>query len=423
MLYLLYSLFTYALLPFSLLRLWWRARKSSAYRQRWRERLGWYSPRNNVAAGPRVVFHAVSVGEVHAAQPLIEMFRQQHPGIHVLVTTSTPTGSERVRKLFGDNVEHVYLPWDLRGPVQRFVRRYQPQLLVLLETELWPNLVRACAQQHCKVVLANARLSEKSFHSYQRFAGLTRQVLAQLTLVAAQAEADATRFLDLGLAPAKLRINGSLKFDVSIPAEKVERARQLKAGWHNRPVWIAASTRAGEEAKVLAAHQQLLAAVPQALLLLVPRHPERFAEVGAQAQSLGLQVQYFSKGAPLAPATQVLLGDTMGDMVLYYSLADVAFVGGSLVNTGCQNIIEPAALGLPVITGPSLFNFQKVSDLLREAGGMLIVEDSTALAHVVQRLLQDTVERNETGSKARAEVLRNQGAAERLNQMLAVLLQ
>lgn len=423
MLYLLYSLVTYVLLPFSLLRLWWRGRQSPAYRQRWRERLGWYSPRNKVATGPRVVFHAVSVGEVHAAQPLIEMFLRQHPGIHVLVTTSTPTGSERVSTLFGNKVEHVYLPWDLRGPVQRFVRCYQPRLLVLLETELWPNLLRACAQQHCKVVLANARLSEKSFHSYQRFAGLTREVLAELTLVAAQAEADGTRFLDLGLKPDKLRINGSLKFDVSIPEEKIERARQLKAGWHQRPVWIAASTRAGEEVKVLAAHQQLLATLPHALLLLVPRHPERFAEVGAQAQGLGLQVQYFSKDEPLAPATQVLLGDTMGDMVLYYSLADVAFVGGSLVNTGCQNIIEPAALGLPVITGPSLFNFQKVSDLLRDAGGMLVVEDSTALAQAVQRLLQDAVARSETGSKARAEVLRNQGAAERLNEMLAVLLQ
>lgn len=416
-----YSILAWLLLPASLLRLWWRGRKAPAYRQRWRERLGWYAaPRSR--AQPCVVFHAVSVGEVHAAQPLIEAFMQQHPAVQVVVTTSTPTGSERVVALFGTRVDHVYLPWDLRGATLRFLAQYQPRLLVLLETELWPNLLRACREQGCAVVLANARLSEKSARGYGRFAALTREMLQGLALVAAQAQPDGQRFLALGLPEQRLCINGSLKFDVSIDPSRVARAQALKQHWHGRPVWIAASTREGEDALVLEAARQVLLQVPKALLVLVPRHPERFAEAAARAAALGLRVHSFSKGEVLPPDTQVLAGDTMGDMVLYYSLADVAFVGGSLVPTGCQNIIEPAALGLPVLTGPSLYNFQRVSELLVASGGMQVVADATELARVVARLLQDEAERSRRGALARAEVERNQGAAGRLVAQLSVLL-
>jgi 3-deoxy-D-manno-octulosonic-acid transferase len=417
-----YSLVTWLLLPASLLRLWWRGRKAPAYRQRWRERLGWYTEPARAQQRPCVVFHAVSVGEVHAAQPLIEAFMQQHPDTDVVVTTSTPTGSARVKALFDTRVAHAYLPWDLHGATTRFLRQFQPRLLVLLETELWPNLLRSCREQGCGVVLVNARLSEKSARGYGRFASLTRQMLQGLALVAAQAEADGQRFVALGLPPQKLLISGSLKFDVSIDAAKVAQAATLKQQWPRRPVWIAASTREGEDAKVLAAAQQVLQHIPQALLVLVPRHPERFAEAGMQAAALGLKVQYFSRNEPLQPETQVLLGDTMGDMVLYYSLADVAFVGGSLVNTGCQNIIEPAALGLPVLTGPSLFNFLRVSELLMATGGMQVVTDHQQLALAVCHLLQDEPERNKRGALAKAEVQRNQGSAERLVTQLAGLL-
>lgn len=417
-----YSLVTWLLLPASLLRLWWRGRTAPAYRQRWRERLGWYADTARASPRPCVVFHAVSVGEVHAAQPLIDAFLQQHPDVDVVLTTSTPTGSARVAALFGSRVGHVYLPWDLRGATTRFLQRYRPCLLVLLETELWPNLLRACREQGCAVVLANARLSQKSARGYGRFATLTQEMLQGLALVAAQADADGQRFLALGLPPDKLLVNGSLKFDVSIDADKVARAQLLKQQWSARPVWIAASTREGEDAKVLGTVQQVLQRVPQALLVLVPRHPERFAGAGAQAADLGLRVQYFSKGETVLPDTQVLVGDTMGDMVLYYSLADVAFVGGSLVDTGCQNIIEPAALGLPVLTGPSLFNFQRVSELLVASGGMQVVEDGNELAVVLCRLLQDEAERRRRGALARAEVQRNQGSAERLVAQLSGLL-
>lgn len=417
-----YSLVTWLLLPASLLRLWWRGRKAPAYRQRWQERLGWYAGPPRTQQCPCVVFHAVSVGEVHAAQPLIDAFMQKHPDMDVVVTTSTPTGSARVTALFGARVGHVYLPWDLHGATTRFLRHFQPRLLVLLETELWPNLLRACREQGCGVVLVNARLSEKSARGYGRFASLTREMLRGLTLVAAQAEADGQRFAALGLPPQKLLINGSLKFDVSIDAAKVARAHALKQQWPLRPVWIAASTREGEDAKVLAAALQVLQQTPKALLVLVPRHPERFAEAGAEAAALGLKVQYFSNNELLQPDTQVLVGDTMGDMVLYYSLADVAFVGGSLVNTGCQNIIEPAALGLPVLAGPSLFNFQRVSELLVASGGMQVVADQQELALVVCHLLQDTQERKHRGAQAKAEAERNQGSAERLVTELSGLL-
>lgn len=346
----------------------------------------------------------------------------RHPQLRVVVTTSTPTGSARVRALFGSRVEHVYLPWDLPLATRRFVRHFRPQLLVLLETELWPNLLRACSAQGCAVVLANARLSAKSARGYGRFAALTRGMLQQLTLVAAQADADGQRFLALGLAPEKLVINGSLKFDVNLDAARLTQAQQLRRQWPQRPVWIAASTREGEDAKVLAAAQWVLQQVPDALLLLVPRHPERFASAAAEAVALGLQVQRFSEGQLVAADTQVLVGDTMGDMPLYYGLADVAFVGGSLVDTGCQNIIEPAALGLPVITGPSRYNFQHVSDLLVAAGGQRVVADAAALAQELVLLLQDTAERQRRGACAKAEVQRNQGAAQRLDDLLAALL-
>lgn len=411
--YLFYTLLIWLLLPFSLLRLLWKSRQSPEYRHRWRERLAWYPGCELPAARPRVVFHAVSVGEVHAVQPLIDSFMQAHPAYAVMITTSTPTGSERVQSLFGDRVEHVYLPWDLESAVQRFLQRFRPELLVLLETELWPNLVRGCQRSGCKVVLANARLSSKSCKAYKRFGKLMASTVQGLEWVAAQSAGDARNFLLLGMPDERLRITGSLKFDVVLSDGQLERARELRQSWPHRPVWIAASTREGEDAKVLEACRLVLATLPDALLILVPRHPERFVSASRQATAAGLKVQCFSAAEPLAADTQVLLGDTMGDMALYYGLADVAFVGGSLVPTGCQNIIEPASLGLPVLAGPSLFNFRRVSELLQEAGGMQVVADAPGLARGVVRLLQDKALRDQMGTAARQEVLRNQGAAQR----------
>lgn len=415
----LYTLLTCLLLPLFFVRLLWRARKSPAYLQRWGERLAFYSgkhPQAIATDAPCVVFHAVSVGEVHAAQPLIEALLKQRPGLRIVVTCTTPTGSARVQALFGTRVTHLYLPYDLPGAIRRFLDHCRPCTLVLLETELWPNLLHQCHARGIKVLLANARLSARSAARYAKHAGLTRAMLGNLDAVAAQAEADGERFVALGLPRMRLQVNGSLKFDVAIDPGKTAAAKVLKQQWQHRPVWIAASTREGEDAKVLRAQQWLLQQLPELLLVLVPRHPERFSAAVAQATALGMLVQRFSSGEAVAMQTQVLVGDTMGDMYFYYGLADIAFVGGSLVDTGCQNLIEPAALGLPVLSGPSLYNFQAVSELLCESGGMTVVPDENALAREVLALLRDAARRRQMGEQALAMVNRNQGATARLTQ-------
>ncbi|HTR01004.1 MAG TPA: lipid IV(A) 3-deoxy-D-manno-octulosonic acid transferase [Candidatus Acidoferrum sp.] len=408
---LLYSLLTLLALPLIFVRLWWRGRRNPAYRLRWRERLGGYvTPPLSQSC---VVFHAVSVGEVHAAVPLVESFLRQHPQQSVVITTTTPTGSARVNELFGTRVHHVYLPYDLPWCLNGFFRQFRPALLVLLETELWPNLLARCERERCPMLLVNARLSAKSFASYQRIAGLTRDMLQRLAAVSAQATADGERFVQLGLPRARLAINGSLKFDVSVQQDKIAQAQSWKSQWQGRPVWIAASTREGEDELVLQAHRQLLKQLPSALLVLVPRHPERFGLAVELAKQRGLSVVQRSSGIGVTPATQVLVGDTMGDMHLYYPLADVAFVGGSLVPTGCQNVIEAAALGLPVVTGPSLYNFQAASDALREAGAMQVVMDAGELAAKLAELLLQPQRRLAMANAARAVVAANIGATSR----------
>jgi len=416
-----YALLTYLLCPFALVRLLWRSRRQPAYRLRWRERFGFYAkPREPAAI--TVVFHAVSVGEVHAAKPLIDAFVAARPDCRIVVTCATPTGSARVKHLFGDRVQHVYLPWDLPGATRRFIRYFQPAMLVLLETELWPSLLNASAEAGCQVVLANARLSEKSQRGYARIGGLTRRMLGQLALVTAQSEADGKRFVSLGLNPQTLRINGSLKFDHRMNPELLARARQTRAQFGDRPVWIAASTREGEDAKVLDAFAQAIETEHELLLILVPRHPERFRLAESLAKAQGLRVQCASKGADLLPQTQVLVGDTMGELTYYYALADVAFVGGSLVDTGCQNVIEPAALGLPVLIGPSRYNFQGITDELIEAQALQIVDNSIELGHAVVSLVELPGLRQSMGERAKQVVARNQGATERLCKMLTDLL-
>jgi 3-deoxy-D-manno-octulosonic-acid transferase len=412
---LLYTLLTVLALPLIFGRLWWRGRRYRDYRRRWAERLGFY--RTAPVDGPSVVFHAVSVGEVHAAMPLLEAWLQRHPEQSVVVTTTTPTGSARVRQLLGKRVKHVYLPYDLPWCVAGFIRQFNPKLVVLMETELWPNLLHGCRQHQCPVLLVSARLSPKSFASYQVIGSLSRTMLQQLALVAAQSGADGERFVRLGLPPERLVVAGSFKFDISIQTEKLAAARQIKALWQ-RPVWIAASTRAGEEALVLSTHKQMLAKIPDLLLVLVPRHPERFPLAQELASARGLSNVKQSSAPTVTAATKVLVGDTLGDMHFYYGLSDVAFVGGSLVATGCQNIIEAAAFGLPVLTGPSLYNFQAASDELRSAGAMQVVADAAELGKVVVELLQNDERRLHMGQKAKAVVAANLGATLRTLELI-----
>lgn len=405
-----------------LLHLLLRGRQNPDYRKRWFERLAFYSGRRLQSEQRTLVFHAVSVGEVHASIPLIKAVAERYPEDRLLVSCTTPTGSERVRALLGDKVEHVYLPYDLPGAIRRFLSRYQPAMVVMMETELWPNLMYHCARRNIHLVLANARLSEKSCRGYMRLAALVRPMLAHLDVVAAQSDADAERFVRLGLEASRVQVTGTVKYDLDIRNEQVEAGRELRNRlFGKRPVWIAASTREGEDALIFQACQQILSALPDAGLILVPRHLERFDSAAELFAKAGLRVARRSIMEGDSD-TQVLIGDSMGEMQLYYGAADLAFVGGSLVNTGCQNILEPAALGMPVLIGPSRFNFQSVSDELKAAGALQIVPDPAGLAEAVVALFEEAGRRREMGQAAQRVFAEKGGASRKVFDLLAQLL-
>ncbi len=421
---LLYSILLTLALPFLLLRLLWR---SPAYRQRIPERLGrkrWpddFDPRQLT-----IWIHAVSVGETVAAAPLLQAIRQRWPQAQIVFTTMTPTGSERVAALFSD-VFHCYLPYDLPYLLKPLLTRTKPDVLIVMETELWPNLLHCCQQQQVKVMLANARLSARSARGYGRIAGLTRRMLGQLDIIAAQADGDAGRLLALGAESERVHVTGSLKFNVAAATHDVPEDSLFKSLQDaQRPIWIAASTREKdkqrEETQVFQAFQQALQQRPDLLLLLIPRHPERFDAVAAEAQSLGFNVQRRSEATSLLPETQVLIGDSMGEMASYYQCADLAFVGGSLVDTGCQNVLEPAALGMPILVGPSQYNFAAICTALESAGALQTVANATALAQAVVRLLADPDRMAAMGQAGKELVAANQQALPKQMVLLEKLL-
>ncbi|MCY1420632.1 3-deoxy-D-manno-octulosonic acid transferase [compost metagenome] len=337
----------------------------------------------------------------------------------------TPTGSERIRALFGDRVQHCYLPYDLPWAVARFLDRLQPKLAVIMETELWPNHIHQCALRGIPTVLANARLSAKSARGYARFAGLTRPMLAEMSWIAAQTEAEAERFRLLGARPECVSVTGSIKFDLAVDPGLKERAEALRASWgaDKRPIWIAASTHAGEDEIILAAHRRLLAEQSDSLLILVPRHPERFEAVHVLCQREGFRTVLRSSGHLVAGDTQVLLGDTMGELLFLYALADVAFVGGSLVPNGGHNLLEPAALGLPVLSGPHLFNFLDIAAQLRDAQALAEVVSAEELVWQLQCLLIEAESRRRMGAAGISVLRANHGALKRLLGGMDSLLQ
>lgn len=403
---LLYTTLLYLLLPLVLLRVYWRGRRDVGHRQRWRERLGFIPP---LPSGGLWV-HAVSVGETRAALPLIRALLNRYPDLPLLVTTTTLTGSRQVRAALGEQVHHVYAPYDLPGAVARFLRQTQPRLAIIMETELWPNLLRQCAVAGIPTLIANARLSERSARGYARIRWLTATLLRDVTLIAAQAKADAERFRALG-AP-RVVIAGNLKYDLTLPDDLSAWGRRFRRDTlgANRPVWIAASTHAGEDAHVLNALARLRARWPELLLLLVPRHPERFDNVAALCQQRGFSVVRRSEQRPCAPDIAVFLGDSMGELLRFYAAADLAFVGGSLVPTGGHNVLEPALLGLPVLFGPHLFNFTESSERLLAAKAAWRVADAAELAAAVDRLLANPTLRQDAGQRGRAVVEQHRGA-------------
>jgi 3-deoxy-D-manno-octulosonic-acid transferase len=404
----LYSLLFRLALPFVLLQLWWSGRGNPGLRSHWRQRLGYLQ----APPQPVIWVHAVSVGETIAAAPLVNALLERYPEQAILMTAMTATGATRARALFGERVHVAFSPYDTPGAVSRFLDRARPVALVILETELWPNMVCLAHARDIPVVLVNARLSERSARGYRRIGGLVRPMLASLDWIAAQAEDDARRFVSIGAAPRTVTVTGSIKFDVEIDSALRLAAASLRTSLGaTRPIWIAASTHDGEDSQVLAAHRAVLAQYPEALLILVPRHPERFAQVAAEVTAAGFRLARRSAGEE-APAAEVYLGDTMGELLLLYGAADLAFVGGSLIERGGHNPLEPAAWALPVITGPQVFNFEVIYAALQAGNGLLRVADGDGLARAVLSLLADPQLRQQTGSNALAIVAANRGVLE-----------
>ncbi|TKB47596.1 3-deoxy-D-manno-octulosonic acid transferase [Ferrimonas sediminicola] len=412
---LLYSLLLILLLPLLLAYLGWRALRSPDYRGRLGERFALTLPRTRAP----LIIHCASMGETLAALGLIRTLKRQRPDMPILVTTTTPTGSAQVRQHLGDLVDHCYLPLDLGPVVARFLGRLTPIGLVLMETELWPNLVHHCHKRQIPVVLANARLSERSARGYGRFPALVGPMLGQLTAIAAQNSNDGARLVTLGAAPAGMTDCGSLKFDIAVDdAEREHASAQRLQLMGERPCWLAASTHPGEFELALAAHKTLLEHFPDLLLMLVPRHPEQFDRAAELTRTAGLTLARRSAGGPLSPQTQVLIGDTMGELKTLCGMSDIALVGGSLIERGGHNPLEPAAFGKPVLMGPHYFNFKEIGDQLKQEGVMLVVEDEHSLVQALDQLLGDDSGRQRIGQAALQFMARNRGATERQAQVV-----
>lgn len=416
MLRLFYTTLFYLIQPLIWVRLWVRGRKAPAYRKRWGERYGFI--KKPLKPGG-IMMHSVSVGETLAAVPLVRALRHRYPDLPITVTTMTPTGSERVMSAFGGDVQHVYLPYDLPGALNRFLDKVDPKLVLIMETELWPNLIATLHKRHIPLVIANARLSARSAKGYARLGNFIRTLLQRITLIAAQNDEDGERFIELGARRNQLTVTGSLKFDISVTPQLASRAVTLRRQWApHRPVWIATSTHDGEESIVIDAHRALLQQFPSLLLILVPRHPERFPDAINLVRQAGLSFITRSSGEVPSGSTQVVVGDTMGELMLLYGIADLAFVGGSLVERGGHNPLEAAAHAIPVLMGPHTFNFKDICARLSQSDGLITVTDAPSLIKEVTSLLTDEDYRNFYGRHAVEVLYQNQGALQRLLQLL-----
>jgi 3-deoxy-D-manno-octulosonic-acid transferase len=414
MMRLLYSAAWWLALPLVLGRLWWRGRKEPGYRAHLAERLGFY---RGAVLGPRhagpIWVHAVSVGETRAAEPLISALLDKYPDRAILLTHMTPTGRAAGRELYGRHAPRIvqsYLPYDTGWMLSRFIAHFAPRLCILMETEVWPNLVAQCRRHGIPVALVNARLSERSLAKARRFEALMTEAVRGMTCIAAQTAADAARLRQLGAA--NVHVTGSIKFDVTPPEAALRQGARLRAQFGARPVLLCASTREGEEALILDAWT---ASGCDALTVIVPRHPQRFDEAARMIEARGLTMARRSRlgDAALPPDVQVVLGDTMGEMFAYYAACDVAFIGGSLLPLGGQNLIEACAVGKPVLIGPHTFNFSAVSEDAIEAGAALRVADASAMRRAAEGLLRDDARRAEMGERAKAFARRHRGATAR----------
>ena len=406
-----YSIVFTLALPLVWIRLLWRSRKSPAYRQRLGERFGRIRlPDSFQPEKPVIWLHAVSVGESMAAAPLVAALQAEKPALQFVVTTMTPTGAEQVRRQMGESVIHLYAPYDAPWIVRRFLTVVRPKMLILMETELWPNTIHLARRMGLKAVLANGRLSEKSRRSYARFGRMTRNMLRQLDVVCAQTEEDAARLRELGAESPQ--ITGSLKFALHGAGGQARPLAAIQAWKGDHALIVAASTREGEEPEVVKAWWRCIGQHPPPRLLIVPRHPERFDQVFRLCVEAGFDTGRRSRAESLESETQIVIGDSMGEMMEYFACADIAFVGGSMVDSGCHNVLEPAALGLPVTIGPSRFNFAAICELLENAGALRSAADSGELGGIWKELLADRNARKRMGAAGKAVVAANQQALE-----------
>lgn len=415
----LYNLLMYLLqLP---LAVYWlvRALLNRTYRNRLGQRFGIGYPQLDKC----IWIHAVSVGEVQAAVPLIRTIAKRFPNHNMLITTVTPTGAARVVANFGESVSHCYIPFEMPLAVDNFYNSVNPELALIMETEIWPNLYRGCGLRDIPLVLVSARISPRSVHSYRRFLPLFRETLSHGIIIAAQSEKDADRFRSLGASPVRTWVTGNIKFDIELPDDLAERGMEFRRRhFGDRPVWIAASTHDQEEQQVLAAHRELMQSHPDLLLVLVPRHPERFSIVADLINKGGFTSVARTEDRPCDADTSVFLGDTMGEVPLFYAASDVAFVGGSLVPIGGHNLLEPAALGLPLVSGPHVYNAQEISDMFIDLGACHIVDGTAQLAAAVDELLENPQDAAEQGGRGLAIVRQNRGALARLLTLLEPLI-
>ena len=414
-----YSLLTY-LLQIPVAAYWlFRAIGNRSYRRGFGQRFGVGYPK---LAGC-IWIHAVSVGEVQAAVPLIREIARRFPTHRLLITTVTPTGRARVNALFGDSVVHSYIPFEFPVAVDRFFDHVKPELALIMETEVWPNLYRGCGIREIPLILVSARISPKSLRGYRKVSRLIRETLSHGIIIAAQSKSDADRFRSLGASSVRTWVIGNIKFDIELPENLLVDGQQLREKlFGDRPIWIAASTHDYEEQQVLAAHSELRQRFPSLLLILVPRHPERFRDVRKLLEQQGFKSAGRTTDGACEEATEVFLVDTMGELPLFYAASDVAFVGGSLVPVGGHNLLEPAALGLPVISGPHVFNAPEIADMFVERGASRIVADASELGAAVGELIADPDAAKAVGEQGREIVQENRGSLGKLLSLLEPLI-
>jgi 3-deoxy-D-manno-octulosonic-acid transferase len=412
----LYTAIFYLILPFLFIRLYRRGVRNADFRKRWAERLAFYSQPHQPV---EIFFHAVSVGEAESLFSLIEQLLTAQPKLNILVTTTTPTGSARVKAVLADRVQHVYLPYDYPDAIARFLKHFQPKIAVIVETEIWPNLFHQCAKQQIPLLIINARLSEHSYQGYQKLAALTKPALNHVSFIAAQTQQDAARFNAFVDDKSKVQVLGNIKFDLRIDSGLIEQGQRLRQKlFPNRFVWIIASTHKGEEPIFLEIYQQLKPKIPQLLLLLVPRNLERFEEVKQLCEKQQFQVVTRTSAFNCSTATDVYLGDTIGELKLLYTAADVAFVGGSMVDVGGHNVLEPVAIGIPLMFGHYMYNFNKIADGLLNADAAIQCRSGAEIADNVLSLYQQPDKKIRLINNAKAFMQQNQGTTQAVISLL-----